>query len=241
MANPRLPRIVIASPREETKLTTVKGSLGQRLLANTSATPLELRRAGLEIESVDRALQYRWCAGPRDFMAVLELRHSAYAAVGKVGHDSSPTEMAGRYDVGARILMAFHHDRLVGTARVAVPPSRGRTEYDDFARLPEWIDRDSLAVLSRIATDPRYRGSDLLYSLVFRSLAICRGQFRFVLSGCTRGLLPIYQRVGAKPTSRNFRHGTLGRDEHLIVFEPDAIADGEGVRPDLQALLHRCV
>lgn len=219
----------------------MEGSLGQRLLTITSATPLELRRAGLAVESVERALQYRWCATPRDFVAVLQLRHVAYAAVGRVASEASPSDMAGRYDIGARILMAFHHDRLVGTARVAVPPARGRTEYDDFARLPDWIDRDSLAVLSRIATDPEYRGSDLLYSLVFRSLAICRGHFRYVLSGCTRSLLPIYQRVGAKPTSRNFRHGTLGRDDHLIVFEPDAIAHGEGVRPDLQALLHRCV
>lgn len=215
-------------------------SLGQRLLTITTATPLELRRAGLAIDSVERALQFRWCVSPREFVAVLELRRNAYAAVGKVEKDSSPSEMAGRYDIGARILMAYHHDRLVGTARVAVPPQRGRTEYDDFARLPEWIDRDSLAILSRIATDPSYRGSDLLYSLVFRSLAICRGQFRHVLSGCTRALLPIYQRVGARTTSRNFRHGTLGRDEHLIVFEPDAIAHGEGVRADLRALLDRC-
>ena len=75
--------------------------------------------------------------------------------------------------------------------------------------LPAWITESPVGVLSRVATDHRYRGSDLLYSLVFRSLAVCRGSRRLVLRCCTESLLPIYERVGARPTGLTFRHPRL--------------------------------
>lgn len=216
-------------------------NIGQRLLSATTATPLDLRQAGLAIDSVERALRFRWCESPSDFVSTLELRHAAYAATGMIEPDASPTAMGDGFDCGARILMAFHHDRLVGTARVALPSPSELNEYAGLVTLPGWITESPVGVLSRIATDHRYRGSDLLYSLVFRSLAVCRGSRRLVLACTTERLMPIYERVGARATDLVFRHPNLDIDEHVIVFEPEAIANGVGVRADLRALLHRCV
>jgi predicted GNAT family N-acyltransferase len=161
--------------------------------------------------------------------------HIAYSSVGKADPTSRPEVMADGFDTGARILCARHGSRLVGTARLALPSATERTEYDEFVRVPEWVDRRSLAVLSRIATDAAYRGANLLYSLVLRCVAEAASHDRrFILGGCTDALLPVYERVGARTTGLIFRHGQLANtQENLIVFDSHEILKGRGVRPDL--------
>jgi hypothetical protein len=208
---------------------------GQHLLATTTHSPSRLRAAQLSFYSVQRALCFAFADCPADYDDVLALRHIAYSSVGKADPTSRPEVMADGFDTGARILCARHGSRLVGTARLALPSATERTEYDEFVRVPEWVDRRSLAVLSRIATDAAYRGANLLYSLVLRCVAEAASHDRrFILGGCTDALLPVYERVGARTTGLIFRHGQLANtQENLIVFDSHEILKGRGVRPDL--------
>jgi predicted GNAT family N-acyltransferase len=212
---------------------------GQHLLATTTNTPSALRGAGFSFESIQRTLAFRACRTPADRMAVCVLRHVAYAAVGKVDPSSAPSVMGDRFDEGSMILMARHGERLVGTARLALPGAVDRTEYDDFVSVPSWLDRGSLAVVSRLATAAEYRGGDLLYALVLRCIAAASSAGRrFVLGGCTDALLPIYQRVGVQTTGLTFSHGSLGNTlEQLVFFDTEDVMNGRGIRPDLLHLL----
>jgi hypothetical protein len=213
---------------------------GQHLLVTSSTyTPSELRAAGLTFDSVEHALVFDSCRTPTEYAAVLSLRHEAYSAVGKADPLASPYVMADRFDHRAIILVALHGDKIVGTARLALPDPTEGTEYDEFVAIPPWVDRHSLAVLSRIATHPSYRGSDLLYSLTLRCIAEAQGQGRrVVLGGCSDALLRVYERVGAQTTGLRFSHGSLaGNPEQLIVFRSDDILSGRGVRPNFSRLL----
>lgn len=205
------------------------------MLTTTPASPRELREAGHDVSSIQRALHFRWCATESDYDAVLRLRHQAYGAVGKVDPSLSHTVMAESFDAGARCLMAEHQGRLVGTARLVLPVAGEPTEYDAYVVLPSWIERADLAVLSRIATHVDYRGGDLLYALVLRCLAAARAEGRrIVIGGCTEPLFHVYERVGARRSGRRFAHAALGGvEEQLIYFESDCVASGVGVRLDL--------
>ena len=189
----------------------------------------------MPVESIQRALTFRFAESEADFVSVLRLRHVAYAAVGKVDASLPPTCMEDAFDRDAACLMAEHHGRLVGTARLVLPRPGALTEYDDYVSLPPSMDRRHLAVLSRIATHAEYRGGDLLYSLVLRCLARAwKAGRRTVLGGCTEGLFRVYERVGAKRTGLTFAHAALGDTvEQLIYFETSCVVTRIGVIREL--------
>lgn len=190
--------------------------------------------------SIAKTLTFSACNDESDFEAVLELRRRAYSAVGKVAATTKASEMADCYDHGAVIIMARDGDTLVATVRLMLPSPDERREFDDFLSLPTWIPRSQLGVISRLATHSEYRGGDLAYAMVLASLALAASHSRAVVaSGCTETLLPIYARVGARGMGLRFFHAALASTPHeLIVFRPESVMQGRGVRDDLaQSLL----
>ncbi len=180
----------------------------------------EIRQAGLKIKSVDSATQYSFVKSPADYHEVLELRHQAYSAVGKADRDADPLVMSDVFDTQSRILMARHGNRTIGSWRVTFHRSDEQNEYDQYVRFPkDFPRRDEILVLSRICTDPQYRGSDLFYGMMRQCLiTTLQSKRRYLLGGCSDELLPLYQKIGFVPTGIYFVHGGLNKIKEQIIL-----------------------
>jgi predicted GNAT family N-acyltransferase len=186
-----------------------------------------------------RDLHFGACGSKHEYREVLELRHRAYGAAGKASLSLPSQSMADAFDRDAVIFTARSGGELAGTARLVLPGEHDAIEYDAFVTVPSSIDRNTLAVLSRIATHRDFRGGGLLYALTLRAVVLAHQLGRkTVIGGCTRELLPVYQRVGAQALGVGYTHEVLGSTpEHLIFWDSGPVTRGEAVRADYLPIL----
>lgn len=189
----------------------------------------ELRDAGLAPDSAESAVEFVFVKTADDYRSVLELRKEAYSQAGKAAVDATPESMGDIFDAKSRILMARHMGKTVGSLRITFHSPEEKNEYDQFVTFPDTFPRrDQMVVLSRICTDPKYRGSDLFYGLMRQCvLAVLQSKRRFILGGCTDSLLPLYEKVGFKPKQIRYEHTTLnGFSEQIILADVMGMLSG---------------
>jgi predicted GNAT family N-acyltransferase len=172
--------------------------------------------------SVAAAAEYKYVKTADEYRKVLDLRKLAYSGVGKVDKDANPEVMGDIYDTKSRILMASINGRVVGSHRITFHGPGEKNEYEEFVTLPpNFPDRNEVLVLSRICTDPEFRGSGLFYGLFRRCIsAAIEYKRRYILGGCTANLLPLYKKIGFKEQGIFFEHGNLqGAKEQIILAD----------------------
>jgi predicted GNAT family N-acyltransferase len=182
-------------------------------------TPSALRSLGVRIDSVARACSFSIVEHHEDFTSVLRLRYLAYSAVNKAERDQPPSVMEDKHDKTAKIVIAKHGGRIVESLRVVAPEPGVPHEYEELTTIPApFLDRELIAIMSRVCTHPGYRGSDLLGALVSKGDEIARSLGRrYGLGGCTDSLLRVYERFGWQSTGVQFHHATLKNiKEHLV-------------------------
>ncbi len=215
------------------KTESINGCLGQYLLQfGSGLTVRDLKASGLKVKSANDAISYSFVKTANDYRDVLKLRYKAYAQVGKADSNSSEESMSDMFDTQSRILMAKHQGRLIGSWRITFHTPDEKNEYDQFVTFPDnFPRRDEVVVLSRLCTDPEYRGSDLFYGLIKQCFIVAlQSKRRYILGGCTEALLPLYKKIGLTPWEIFYEHGGLQKvKEQIIVADVVSILTGKNV------------
>lgn len=148
------------------------------------------------------------------------------------------------YDACAQIFIAEHAGRVVGTARVNLGNETTFTgesrEAYDFARFAGIVEERDIAVCTRVAIRPEYRGGDL----GFRLFEACWGHVaennaELILGNCEPHLLSHYLKLGSRPFGELDNHSANGARARIAVV----VGDTEFLRrvrsPMLAALSRR--
>jgi hypothetical protein len=187
-----------------------------------SSQPLSenVRDSGLIPATIAKGLTFGFVKNESEYKEVLKLRHLAYTQVGKMD-PNSPIESAGDiFDSRARILYAKHKGKMVGSIRLMFHSANDLFEHEQFLSLPsEFPRKEEIVEMTRLCTDPNYRGMDLFYSICARaSLAIVQSGRKYMLGSTVDKLLPVYQKIGWMPTGQYYEHKDLGNEKHQLLL-----------------------
>jgi predicted GNAT family N-acyltransferase len=169
-------------------------------------------------------LRFRSVRSMEDYAEVLGLRREAYVGAGKRGQDTLPEDMASPLDGKSRILMALHHDRLVGTLTFTFPTDEG-TVLDSQtgftgAKYPVAIPpKANLIEVSRLCIHSEYRGTDVLQGLFEHGLKhFLLSDRHWLLTSAMDELLPMYERIGFRRLGASYKHPRLNNKEHHLII-----------------------
>lgn len=212
----------------------LSSAMGQYLLSVDPLTTVErLREGGLAVRSVTAAVKFSCLtAADEDFDRVLVLRHNAYRDAGKL--DARGQATAGdRFDEDAIFPVARHGDRVVASMRLSFPAADEHLEHEQHVTLPaSFPPRESMVEITRVCTDRTFRKSDLLLGLFqFSLLQIVDCGRPYVIGSATQKLLPLYVKLGFRPTGLRFHPEEIGGEEHEV-FLGDvsaAMKSGRGI------------
>ena len=212
-------------------------TIGQYLLQfGSNTTAIDLKREGLPVRSVATALDFSFVKTAEDYNDVLRLRKLAYSAGEKIDPNTRIEEMGDIFDSRARIVMARHMGKSVGSLRLMFHDPEDLMEHEQFTTLPNDFPRkDELVEVTRVCTDPAYRGSDLFYALMKQMiLAIAQSKRRWLVGSATVNLWPLYRKMGFHSTGIKYCHEHIGNEEHEIFLgDVPKMISGVGVGPAL--------
>lgn len=206
------------------------------LFCSRQWTPARLSEAGFRPREVKSHLRFRSVRSMEDYAEVLGLRREAYVGAGKRDQDTRPEDMASPLDGKSRILMALHHDRLVGTLTFTFPADEG-TVLDSQTGFPgakypvPLPPKANLIEVSRLCIDSEYRGTDVLQGLFEHGLKhFLLSDRHWLLTSAMDELLPMYERIGFRRLGASYKHPRLNNKEHhLIIAYRGAFLAGLGL------------
>ena len=163
-------------------------------------------------------MDFSYVSTHEDYEQVLKLRRDAYVDSGKLPSATSADKCADIFDSRARILVARYRGETVGSLRLVFPGSMDKIEQEDHVSLPaSFPPREELVEITRVCTHPRFRGSDLLKLLFAQATkAVVESKRRYVVGSSNMEHLPIYKRIGFKPTDIFFKHQGFNGQEHVV-------------------------
>lgn len=212
--------------------SSVKECIGQYVFQfGPSASLTDLKKEGLYVSKASRGVEFKFVRTKEEYDRVIELRKKAYLAAGKVAENDDLSDI---FDSRSRIVVGTQKGKVVCSLRVIFNEASDRMEHDDYVIFPkDFPPKHEICEITRVCTDPEYRGSDLLLSL-FRFVAVTVAQSgrRYILGCATNELLPLYARLGFKSTGIRYHYKALNNLEHTI-FMGDIIEGltGKGVNP----------
>jgi predicted GNAT family N-acyltransferase len=206
------------------------------LLFSGHWTPSRLREAGFKSQQVKSRLRFRTVKNMDDYAEVLYLRRDAYVGAGKKPDGTTPEAMAGRLDGLSRILMAHHHDTLVGSMTFTYPNSED-TILDSQMGFPNQKypvaipPKSNLIEVSRLCIHQEYRSTDLLQGLFEHGMKhFLMSDRHWLLTSAVADLLPTYLRIGFKKMGASYKHPALNNQEHHLIIAPrEAFLWGKGM------------
>lgn len=203
-------------------------ALGGHLMSEHRWTPADLRRAGFRVRSMEDQFRFGTASSAEEYAEVLALRRDAYVRVGKRSTGTTADQMAGALDSRSRILTVRHHGRLVGSMAFAFPPDEATVTdcqrgfpgdvYPDYLPLPP---KRQIVEIARLCVADEYRGTDFvprLFAEGFKQFMLT--DRRWLLTSCTRDLLPFYREIGFRSLGAVYRHHLFnGKEHHLILLD----------------------
>lgn len=163
-----------------------------------AATVKDIRESGLVVKSTGRAIDISYMRTEKEYHEVMELRQIAYQMYKTDGGEIP--ELSDIFDSRARIIMARHRNKVVGSTRIIYHELNDALEQAQYGKLPDNLPRnDEMVEMTRNCTHPDYRSSDLLYEILRHALiAVIQAKRRFVMSSSPDHLLPFYLKMGMK-------------------------------------------
>ncbi len=208
------------------------------LLFSRLWTPSRLREAGFKSQQVKSRLRFRTVRTMEDYAEVLYLRRDAYVGAGKKPEGTAPETMAGPLDGISRILMAHHHEKLVGSMTFTYPTSQD-TILDSQVGFPGQKypvnifipPKANLIEVSRLCIHEEYRSTDLLQGLFEHGIKhFLMSDRHWLLTSAVSDLLPTYARIGFLKLGASYKHPGLNfQEHHLILAHRDAFLLGKGM------------
>jgi len=198
----------------------LKEQIAQYLFQFGPATTVkELQEEGLRVRKATVGLSFSYVKSQGDYFDALKLRSKAYLKAGKV-QLSGVENMADEFDSRARILLAKYRGQTVGSLRLIFHEMGDQLSLARFASIPDSFPRaDEMVESTRVCTDPDFRSSDILNGMVQRSiLATILSGRQWILGGAEQKLLPIYSRMGFKPTGVEYVSKDLAGIKHELIL-----------------------
>ena len=206
------------------------------LLFSRHWTPSRLREAGFKSQQVKSRLRFRTVKTMEDYAEVLYLRRDAYVGAGKKPEGTAPESMAGRLDGISRILMAHHHEKLVGSMTFTYPTLQD-TMLDSQMGFPgqkypvNIPPKANLIEVSRLCIHEEYRSTDLLQGMFEHGIKhFLMSDRHWLLTSSVSDLLPTYARIGFLKLGASYKHPGLNfQEHHLILAHRDTFLFGKGM------------
>ena len=206
------------------------------LLFSRHWSPARISEAGFHSQQVKSRLRFRTVKNMQDYAEVLYLRRDAQAGVDKNISGVSPESMASRLDGSSRILMAHHHDKLVGSMIFTYPTSQD-TVLESQAGFPgqkfpvDLPPNANLIEVSRLCIHEEYRGTDLIQGLFEHGIKhFLTSDRHWLLTSASTDMLLNYQQIGFVKLGAKYKHPLLNSQEHhLIIAHRNAFLWGKGM------------
>lgn len=220
-------------------------SLGEYLLNFAKeVTVKSLNIEGFGLKSVSKWLDFSYVKTEEEYKEVLELRYNAYKEANKISVDDSVNKMSDDYDKNAKILIAKHNGKVVGSMRLIFPSSKNEMELQksiDYPKnFPEII---NTVETSRFCTNSDFRGIDIAYGLVSHMvLATITNNRRYLYTAATdKSWLKICKKLGWKLTKIDFtdKNIFMGQAYKLMIMDTYALALGRGIGPKYWNMVYR--
>jgi hypothetical protein len=166
----------------------------------------DLKDSGFLIPEMERILAITYVSNEAEWREVLDLRLLAAQKVGRWIGETDPYKLTDKYDKFARQLVCKIGDRIIAAGRIVFNDgNREQSEHNDITELPEYLWKSGFVELSRVCTHPFYRGSTVFHNMTQHLGRITfEAGFDYFLINCEDNLIPIYERIGAKPLGVRF-------------------------------------
>jgi hypothetical protein len=169
------------------------------LLGNKTLTPAGLRKGGLKVGSIERAVTYGYATTPEEHAEILALRLRAHQAEGRM-LDSREEDMASPFDAHSRHIVCRFGGRIIGYVRVIyVNGDAARSQYVSRGghQVPDWLWKEGFLEAGAGAMDPEFRKTSIFPPLMQHAARIVSecGK-RFLLGACDDSLLGMYEQMG---------------------------------------------
>lgn len=200
-------------------------------------TPRTINQSGLNSESIQELVQYRFVETQAEYEAVLKLRRKSYAMRNMCGKDDPISKFALEQDAFGRILIVFHNARVIGTALLVF----GGREQQDFEyyrhvaadernKLPN---PESQMEITAIFIERHYQETDVIHG-IFESMyreGLTAGK-DYVVSACEPMWRDRFFTMGFEPTSIAYVHPrNRGIDMQIMMLEKRTGTTGKGMNP----------
>lgn len=200
-------------------------------------TPRDINRAGLKTQHLQELVQYRFVETQAEYEAVLKLRRKSYASSGMCAKDDPIARFAMQQDAYGRILIAFHNDRVIGSA-LLVFGERGSQPFEldlllpmsQFAMLPGY---EELMEITAICIERHYQETDILHG-VFENMyreGLSAGK-KYVMVASSKEWFSRFSLMGFKSTGLSLSHP---RKKELtldvMLLNKDKGKTGKGMNP----------
>jgi GNAT superfamily N-acetyltransferase len=169
------------------------------LLGHKELTPAKLRKGGLPVGSVERAVSYDYARSDEDFEEILALRLRSHQEEGRlegVGID----DMKSSFDAHSRHLVCRFGESIVGYVRVIyVDGDPAKSQYVSAGghEVPEWLWKAGFVEAGAGATDPEFQRAGLFVPLMQHAARVAlQSGSRYMLGACDDELLGMYQQMG---------------------------------------------
>lgn len=211
--------------------------LAQHCFHFAQKTPRDISRAGMNAQHIQELVQYRFVETQAEYEAVLKLRRKSYASLGMCNKDDPIARFAMQQDAYGRILIAFHNERVIGSA-LLVFGERGEKPFEldlllpksHFAKLPQY---EELMEITAICIEKYYQETDVLHG-VFENMyreGLSAGK-KYVMVSSAEEWVYRYKDMGFRETGLIMDHPRKPEVQHkVMLLNKDTGKTGKGMNP----------
>jgi len=211
--------------------------LAQHCFHFAQKTPRDISRAGLNAKRIQELVQYRFVETQAEYEAVLKLRRKSCASQGVCSKDDPIATLAMEQDAYGRILIAFHNERVIGSALLVFGEKIVKPfELDfllpksQFAKLPAY---EELMEITAICIEKYYQETDVLHG-VFENMyreGLSAGK-KYVVVASQQDWIHRYKNMGFKETELSFVHPLKNEMKlSVMILNKDTGKTGKGMNP----------
>ena len=205
----------------EQKTTRLLETIGQYLTQFGLIESMEeLYLQGLSSTHIGSAVNFTFVKTDKDYQELLELRYKAYQGDGKVENEVNVEDMADPIDRNYRLIIGKINGKAVCSGRITRWESENSLEIESMIDWPDDLpEKKDVIEVTRVCTDPSFRGSDLLISLFkFMISAIVRSGRPWVVISATSKYVELYKKLGGRLTPHTYNHPQLGGAKHEVII-----------------------
>ncbi|MEM7290588.1 MAG: PilZ domain-containing protein, partial [Pseudomonadota bacterium] len=219
-------------------------AFGQYLIQFSDSDSLHaLRSDGFHVNSVANASTIYYLKSEEDYLKVLQLRFNANQGAKQLGRIQRPEDTAELTDAKSRILVVKRKDEVIGTGRFRFPLIDEKLEFEKFVDYPKnFPRRDQIIEVTRLATDDRFRGSDLFASILrFAAMTVASEDRYWIVATAMDKYIPYYTKIGFNFTQVRFDDPKWDGTQNLLIANSKETILGRKVHPLVWGLVWRDV